>query len=140
MDAAKLVRTVMTSDVPFLFHPSEIALYALRSAAAEGNISIASFMEATLPDPSVRADLDKVCEEMGRWKGRARGEDLKAEAQRIDAKLQGCRNPDRNPAHPQFLQREAKKLSEKQRTKDDRNHKVAEEQRRQQSELLGLEA
>jgi hypothetical protein len=134
--AQKEALVVMATDAPFFFHPAQLALYTLREAAVKEKISpelLDKFLEKHFPEEQDRADLDKVCDRIRiEVKKVNRG---KKEATRIEKKLIGCRNPDKNYDHPLFQQREARAQEEKHRHEEEKT-KREEEQRRIRSEQL----
>ena len=134
--AQKEALVVMATDAPFFFHPAQLALYTLREAAVKEKISpelLDKFLEKHFPEEQDRADLDKVCDRIRiEVKKVNRG---KKEATRIEKKLMGCRNPDKNYDHPLFQQREARAQEEKHRHEEEKT-KREEEQRRIRSEQL----
>jgi len=140
--AAKVVRETIRSDVPLLHKPSSIALFALRHAASEANVSIAPLLQHCLPDPDERAQVNAALDEIkaahSDTKPQLKGDALKKEAQQTDAKLQHCRNPEKDKSSKMFQQMEKQKDEEKQRTRDEKNRKRAEDQRERDLLVLGL--
>jgi len=140
--AAKVVREAIRSDVPLLFAPAAVALFALSQAAAEAGADIGALLKHVLPGEqdrvALQATLQDIAASLNHSKPQLKGNELKVEAQKMDAKLQLCRNPEKDRNHPRCQQLEEERKKEKQRKREDKNRKRAEAQREREREVLGL--
>ncbi|EKX48581.1 hypothetical protein GUITHDRAFT_162398 [Guillardia theta CCMP2712] len=141
--ATKLLRDWMKSDILLILHPSEIALCALRHTCAKAKMEAAFDMFLKDAIGSSAESVGRVYEaiegNLAAHKQRLKGEQLKTEATRINAKLQGCSNPEKERSHPQFALLEEIKRKEREAAKEAKNLRIAQEQREQEMRLLGID-
>jgi len=139
--ASKYIRDMIRTDAAFVYAPAELALHALKHAAAEMAVNFAPLLEAIVPDAAARGAFVAVEEGVAglveRLK-RAQKEQGKSEMQRIDAKLQACRNPERDPKHPLYQRMEEDKKREKDQQREEKNRVLAAVRTQKYNELLGL--
>ncbi|OWF49969.1 cyclin-H-like [Mizuhopecten yessoensis] len=133
-------KSVALTDACLIFSPSQIALAAILTSAAQVGKNMDSYVTGILLQGATKDELEKTIYQIKRLKYMVKSQKPleKEQVGRVQKKLLKCRNQDNNPDSEQYKRKLREMLDDDEDQQTIKRTKISEEEKRRDKELLGV--
>lgn len=130
----------LNTDACLVFSPSQIALAGILSSASKAGMNLDSYVTDTLLEGGNKDKLTKTIEQIKRVRYMVKHTPSlnREEVRAIEQKLDKCRNQENNPHSEVYKRKMEEMLEGEEEYQTKKRKKIAEKEKKEERELLGL--
>ncbi|KAL5019853.1 hypothetical protein ScPMuIL_002745 [Solemya velum] len=139
-DAEAFIEKSLASDACLVFAPSQIALAAILSVTSREGINLDSYVTDVLLEGASEENLKNTIYQIKRIKYMVKAQEpiARDQIQRLQRKLQACRNQDNNPESDVYQKKMEEMFDDEEENRSRKRARYEEEEEAETRELLGV--